>query len=243
MNLLPVLTFSSNDFPQAEQLLDLIAIQRDKKPSGYILLVAAPDTHPEQHKRMQIAAKIGFESVGLLPVGWKKDAGKGKYEQVNHVFQTAAAHIHRHYKNPFLWLEPDSVPLNSKWLANITAAYHEQPKLYLGPIVADDAGKKMMGRVAVYPTTCLQDIGKACDGKAPFEVTAGEPLVHRATKSKLFQQLVINKPEDLQKIREDAAIVHGDKLGILLAKKIEEYSAPEKPDGRTRAGRAAKTSA
>lgn len=225
MNLVPVLAVSANDFAQAEQLLDLIAAQRKKTARGYILIVAAPDLHAEQTKRLQIAAKIGFAKVGLLPVGWKKDAGKGKYEQMNHVFRSAAAHIGRHYKEPFLWLEPDSVPVMSEWLEIIEDEYDRQPKLYLGPIVADEHGKKYLGRVAVYPRDCSQDINSHCDGKAPFEISAGETLVHRAGKSQSFQQLVVNDPADCDKVRADAVLVHGDKRGILLARTAEQFCA------------------
>lgn len=240
MQIIPTLAVSANDYPQAEALLDLIAAQRKKSPRGYILIVAAPDLHAEQTKKLQIAAKIGFAQVGLLPVGWKKDAGKGKYEQVNHVMKSAAAHIWRHYKEPFIWLEPDCVPVVSDWLEVIEDEYERQPKLYLGPIVADDKGKKFLGRVAVYPRDCSPDINSHCDGKAPFEISAGETLVHRASKSKLFQQLVVNDPADCDKVRSDAVLVHGDKRGILLARTAERFCAvkpaPALPVERLTAG-------
>lgn len=259
MNLTPVLAFSNNDYPQAERLLDLIAMQRNKKPKGYLLLVAAPDTNPEQHKKLQIAAGIGFEHVGLLTVGWPKADPKnpkpGKYEYVNHLFAASAMHFMGHYRNPFIWLEPDAVPTHSGWLEQLESAYESQPKRYMGAVLANADGKKMLGRVGIYPADCSKDLHPHFAGKNSFEFAAGESLVNRASKSKAFQQLSIMTVEDTSKVRADAAIVHGDKQGILLEQKISELAGdktetvklpvsfadnPSPVDGRTKAGRAAR---
>lgn len=222
--LLPVLAFSATDYAQAEKALDLIALYKERKPSGYILLVAAPDTHPEIHKRLQIAAKVGFESVGLLPVSFGKQPATSKGEGVNRLFKAAALHIQKHFKQPFVWLEPDSVPVGSQWLSNLSEAYDEQPKRYMGSIMGKEDAPKHFGRVGVYPVDCSQDIDKAAEGATPFNIVAGEALTNRATKSKLFQVLAIETADDLAKVRENAKVVHGDKSGILLNAQLEKYA-------------------
>lgn len=230
--ILPTVAFSANDFVQAEKLLDLLAAYKNRNKSGYILLVAAPDTHPEQHKRMQIAAEIGFEHVGLLTVGWPpadpKNPRPEKYEQVNRLFKEAAIHIAKHYKEPFVWLEPDSIPTGPGWLEHLSEAYHEQPKLYMSPVLAGSSGK-CIGRVGVYPRGCAADIGKHFDGKVDFVVAAGQELVNKASKTKLIQHLPLERAEDIEKVRVDAVIVHGDKKGILLSAMLNDAIAGQLP--------------
>lgn len=225
--LLPVLAFSTNDYAQAEKVLDLIALYKERKPSGYILLVAAPDTHAEQTRRLQIAAKVGFEHVGLLPVAWGKQAPNSKGEGINHLFKAAALHIPKHFKEAFVWLEPDSVPTNSRWLEKLNEAYNAQPKRYMGSIMGKEDAPKHFGRVGVYPVDCSQDIDKHFDGNTPFNIASGETLVARASKSKLFQVLNVATSEDLAKVRDDAVVVHGDKSGILLGSLLDKYAPKE----------------
>lgn len=223
--LIPVIGFDSDSYKHAEKLCDLLALYKNRNKSGYILIVAAPNTHPEQHNSVKIAAEIGFSHVELLTVGWPpadpKNPRPEKYEQVNRLFREAATHIAKHFKEPFVWLEPDSIPTCADWLEQLSEAYHEQPKLYMAPILAGSSGK-CIGRVAVYPRGCATDIGKHFDSKSDFVVAAGESLVNKASKTKLIQHLVLERGEDLEKVRPDAVIVHGDKKGILLSAMLND---------------------
>lgn len=223
--LLPVLAFSTADAPQAERLLDLIAAMRGRKPEGTILLVAAPDTHAESHKRIQIAAKVAFELVAFLPIGWPENAPKSKEAGTNWIFREAARFIGTNYRTPFLWLEPDSIPLRPSWLAEISTAYDRQIKRCMGAWLGNPAGSKFMDRVGVYPADYHQDINSADLDGGPLNFQAGETLIRKASKSKLFQVLTIDALTADEKIREDAAVIHGDKQGILLSRLIENPPA------------------
>jgi hypothetical protein len=260
MKIIPVLAVSANDAPQAEALLDYLALVHQRIPTGHLVLAFAPDLHGEYQTKLRIAAEIGFETVDTITVGWPaENAPTGKVEGVNHFFQKVAQHMARHYRLPFLWFEPDCVLTNPLGLNQIAEAYEAQPKLYLGTILADAKDRKCFARVGVYPRGAAQDLHPFFAQKMPFEIAAGEPLVARAGKTRLIQMLPILMPEDLTKVRADAVLVHGDKAGILLQSLVDKLKyvpmgpvvtleqsilnqnrVTPKLDGRSKAARAAK---
>lgn len=225
--LLPVLAYCAADHAQAERVLDLIALYRNRTPQGYLLLVAAPDTHPEMHKHMEIAAHIGFERVGQLVVPKPKELLKTKAQGINHLFQAAAVHIGSHYKSAFLWLEPDSVPLKASWLGDLSVAYNTQHKLYMGPVLSKPP-LKIIGRVAVYPNSVGKDMMLHMEAAnnlgTTWEYAAGESLVNRATKTRLIQQLRFDRESPRDLVRQDAVLLHGNKDVLLLQELISELA-------------------
>lgn len=233
--ILPVLAYSHADRPQAAKLLDLIAILKGKKPSGHILLVAAPDTTPEGRKHMEIAASIGFQVYHHLPVPWPKEAPRGKPEGVNRVMQFAAAFIEKHFRVPFLWLEPDCVPTCPGWLTVIEGEYYRQPHRMMGshlrkPTDGEQPEKWMLDKVAVYPPNYSQDIHSLDPVKGLIAGQLGKTQIHKSSKSDVFQVLNIERPEDLEKISPKAALIHGDRRGILLQKMIDEPPKAAPPE-------------
>lgn len=225
--LLPVLAYCAADHVQAERLLDLIALYRNRTPQGYLLLVAAPDTHPEMHKHMEIAAHIGFERVGQLVVPKPKELLKTKAQGINHLFASAVLHIGRHYKSAFLWMEPDSVWLRVSCLEDLSAAYDAQHKLFMGPVLTKPP-LKILGRVAVYPRSAWTDMVPHLEAAnnlgTTWEYAAGESLVNRAGKTRLIQQLRYDRESTRDLVRQDAVLFHGDKEGVLLEELISDLA-------------------
>jgi len=229
MKLLTVLPFSANDAILCERMVDLIAIHNEKFPREHCLIVAAPDTHGETQTKIRIAAEVAFETVDFLALPWPKVAYASKAEAVNHLFYEAAIHAARSCQWPFLWLEPDCVPLRAKWLEELTAAYYSQPKRYLGSILASADGKtKCLSRVAIYPRGAGGEMKEFLAGKTPFELAAGEIIVPRAGKTTLIQQLAFNGTMAPSVIRDNAVLLHSDKAGILTSALIDK--AVQAPD-------------
>lgn len=217
---------------QAERLLDLIAIQNNKQPRGHCLLVAAPDTHAETQTKIKIAAEVAFESVELLAVPWPAVAHTSKVEAVNYLWWSAATHAARCYQWPFLWLEPDCVPLSRVWLESLEASYYRQPKRYLGSILASQDGKtRSLSRVAIYPRGAGGELKEFAAGKVPFEMASASMIVPRAEKTKLLQQLAFAAETDRKLIRDNAVLLHSDKQAVLLSALIDEASKPNPDDG------------
>lgn len=58
------------------------------------------------------------------------------------------------YKRPFLWLEPDAVPMRPGWLRTLEDGYVRARKAYLGQVISTANPKlpaKMLSGVAIYP--------------------------------------------------------------------------------------------
>ncbi len=234
--LLVVLGVSANDAIQGERLLDLIAIQNNKQPRGHLLIAAAPDLHGETTTKLRIAAEVAFESVELLAVPWPAVAHTSKTEAVNYLWWSAATHAARCYQWPFLWMEPDCVPLLAEsWLTALERAYYQQPKRYLGSILASQDGKtRSLSRVAIYPRGAGGEFKEFCAGKVPFEMAAASMIVPRAEKTKLLQQLAFTAETDRKLIRDNAVLLHSDKQAVLLSALIDEASKPKPDDGYVR---------
>ncbi len=223
--LLIVLGVSANDAIQGERLLDLIAIQNNKQPRGHLLLAAAPDLHGETTTKLRIAAEVAFESVELLAVPWPAVAHTSKTEAVNYLFYSAATHAARCYQWPFLWIESDCVPLTNTWTLELEAAYYEQPRRYMGSILASSDGKtRSLSRVAIYPRGAGGELKEFTTGKIPFEMAGASLIIPRAQKTRLIQQLQFTAETERKSIREDAVLLHSDKQAVLLSALIDEAS-------------------
>ncbi len=226
--LLIVLGFSAGDAIQAERLLDYIAILNSKVPRGHCLLAAAPDTHAETQTKIKIAAEVAFESVELLAVPWPAVAHTSKTEAINFLWWSAATHAARCYQWPFLWMEPDCVPLRNTWIGELEAAYYDQPRRYMGSILASPDGKnRSLSRVAIYPRGAGGELKEFAAGKVPFEMAAASMIVPRAEKTKLLQQLAFTAETDRKLIRDNAVLLHHDKQAVLLSALIDEASKPK----------------
>lgn len=73
----------------------------------------------------------------------------------NWMFETAIRHIEENQLGPFLWLEPDCVPMREGWLRDIENAYFKCGKTFFGHVIVTNGEKglppRMLSGVAVYP--------------------------------------------------------------------------------------------
>src|SRR6185436_1135095 len=91
--------------------------------------------------------------------GWKQGA--------NVLFLTAAQYLEEGSKKPWLWLEPDAVPLKSGWLNTLEKLYQQANIPFLGfiyefsPTDPPMAPFKLMSGVAIYPPDAWSRMAKA----------------------------------------------------------------------------------
>ncbi len=227
--ILITIPFWQDNSAQCEQLLDFIFAQNDRQQlRAHVLLVNAPGVDKEMVERIKISAEVAFTGVHQLEIRALADDRAPKYKAVNNVFTQSATHIHKCFRWPFCWFEPDTVPTGAGWLPRLVAAYGSQPKVYFGPrLKIETPGKPdafLMARTAVYPVNAITDM-PASD--APFEIASAVNVFPKFTITKLIQQTVINNEGDLAKVREDAILVHGDKNGF-LRRKLETPTIPVK---------------
>lgn len=217
--ILIVIPFCKGDGAMAEKLVDFIFFLNGRQSRGHCLLVPSGDVHAELVTKVQLAAEVAFESVTMCPNSNPAPAPT-KFEGTNRAFLSAATFINANFKWPFLFLEPDCVPLQSHWLESLAESYRAQPKRYMGPIMKyvtpDKTEKLFLARVAVYPTDAVNDLKQYCGTPQEFSLMAGDNLVKMASKSQLFQQMQYKDAADKTKLRPDTVLLHGDKKGQLM---------------------------
>src|SRR5690348_15811307 len=124
--MLTVLGFHAGDRDQAERLANWIAELGGCEGHSLLLLRdkgAAPI--PE------FAAS--FDKVDEIVV--IDDIWHSWPQSPNNVFQTAASHIAELMPQPWLWIEPDVVPMRAGWIDALAKEYSEAGKPFMGDYV------------------------------------------------------------------------------------------------------------
>ena len=209
MNPLIVIPFNAADASMAESLCDWIYFLSGRKQSGSCLLVAYKNVHEEMQVKVSAAAEVAFEHVELTIA--PEISSTAKKDRINHLFRVASDYVSKNYRLPWLWLEPDCVPLKKDWIQTLATAYEAQPKRYLGAYMKAAEDKFFLARVSIYPPDAIKDLA------------ASTPLVSLATKTRLSQEIKYTE-SDLDKIREDAVLLHSDKSGKLIIH-LREHNA------------------
>jgi len=107
----------------------------------------------------------------------------------NSLWACAADHCRR-INVPFLWLEPDAIPLKAGWLTAINEAYAKCGKGFMGRMYAcDNPGlpKKLMSGIGVYPANSVDIIGEFAVGKLAWDVGAASVILPLAANTPLIQ--------------------------------------------------------
>src|SRR4029077_2047648 len=144
------LPFCERDTDQVTRLLEWI-IQLGGCPNHDAVLVAdAAVQWSDVLDVVSLANKAFRSATGTTndePVdGWIPGS--------NSLWKAAAMHCQT-LKEPWLFLEPDAVPLRTGWLDEIQAEYQRSGRAFLGSVVPNnmvDPPKPYLEGVAVYPT-------------------------------------------------------------------------------------------
>lgn len=221
--ILVTIPIHAGDAALAEQLIDFIFHQNHRVKRGHVLLVYAPDVHEEMRLKLKISAEVAFESVNELAT--KFTASQQKSANVNNMFVQAARYMNRSFRWPWLWMEPDCVPMIDSWLDDISEAYENQPRSYMGNymLLGGQVPQRFMGRVGVYPNDAVMVLSAHCGTDAPFERVAGADIIPMCTKTRLIQHLPFIGEDDRSKIWKETVLLHGDKTGHLIAQMRERF--------------------
>lgn len=225
MNLITVIPCHSKDCDRAEKLLDLMLFLQDKQPDGHGVLALAPDVPQENRDKLRITAELVFSSLEVFNVKEMPEVGDQKETKslfVDAMFEAVARRMNTAYKDPWLWLEPDTVPMKKGWKNYLAASYDSQPKRYMGGRMK--AGEsQFLTLLCVFPCDTLRDMEAAWSANMPFRFYAFD----LSNKTPLVQNLPIISDADAEKVRSDALLVHGDKAGILIPRVMESAQRPK----------------
>lgn len=254
--LITVIGFNTDNAILAERLCDWIYQLSGKEQGGHAVLVCDQQVHEELRQKVRIAAEVAFSGVEMVVASVDVIPKQiPSHYWMNLMFIKAADHMQRCYRWPWLWLEPECVPVKDNWMESIMAAYDSQPKRYMGTHM-QLGDTRFLNRIAVYPPSAYFDVREVKQTEGPFEIAASQRIIPKSSRTKVFQHLKFQDETDIEKVREDASVVVGDAVGILIESMRElkpvkresihitqqlggQLPKPQKIDGRTKSGKAA----
>lgn len=164
--LLVVLPFHNGDLELAKRLLGWMAELKSNNAPHSLLVAYDASVPADQLKEIgALARACNFSVLKSLSLRVEdKD-----WRAPNTMFFHISRHIQHTMRVPFLWLEPDSVPLTPNWLDNLARAYDTCPTLYMGAFIkCSDPGLPPlhMTGCGIYPNHAHDLLAKFCDAKA-----------------------------------------------------------------------------
>lgn len=220
------------DFLLAKSLMQWIG-QLNPSLSHGALLICDPDVEwSDAHDLLSIASKV-FQRVEIITTdeSWQSwPAGP------NVLFKAAAQFFQNRRIGPFLWLEPDSVPLKKGWLDALQSAYFAAGKPFFGSVMQatePNMPKDYLPGIAIYPQDSLRRMSLAWDESKAFDVATASVTVPFAANTLLIQHFwgqkdlpptfALNKTSEspintltLESINPEAVLFHRSKDGSLL---------------------------
>lgn len=241
MTILCCLPVFTEDVPKLQNLLKWLH-QLSGCHHHSAVIVADAATSAAHVLGLQIEAAKSFETVQVIstaaPVnGWP--AGPNS-------LWLAAALYAKEQNCPWLFLEPDAVPLGPSWLDAIDIHYRARGRAYMGALVSCSDPRLPplhLAGVAVYPAWAHEELAQTvCDnpGKA-FDLAVADKVVPQAIHSDLFQHLwgeIGNPPTfaerripktntfDLAYLKPKSVLFHRSKDGTLIKLLRQQYKMP-----------------
>jgi len=260
-----VIPFHNGDAHLAVDLVKWIG-QLGGIGDGWLLLCMDQSIEKSVHDAMWVeAVKVGrFATYGIDPVnGWPKGSNvmfartlefcKNDPERLpegsDQVQQKEMRKgIDSALKNPWLWLEPDAIPLKRGWLDAIRKEYAACGQRYMGNVYVCDNPRlpnRLMSGIGVYPADAKEELEHFTTTQYAWDVEAARFLVENCAHTKLIHHFwgimgmpptfaAARTPESppntftLESIHKDAVIFHRNKDGTLLEllKQLNSMTVP-----------------
>lgn len=243
--LLAVIGYCKKDIDQAKNLLKWIG-QLGGCPGHSCLLIADSVIPKDERKAVKEIALPSFANADTIPVAIPE-----KGYAPNHMFMLAAQQVMFSYKLPWLWLEPDCVPLKPGWLSTLSEEYAGSPKRLLGGLIeSTQPGSPAvhLTGVSIYPPDVFplfDAFASIKSANVAWDMEAASATVPRAKNSAFMQHLwgqrdlppsfvreaVAGHAKNvlpLAFIRPDAVLFHRCKDGSLINLLRETPTTPAK---------------
>jgi hypothetical protein len=145
----------------------------------------------------------------------------------NLAFEQVAWLAFNKLKAPFLWMEPDAIPLKESWIEEIESAYIACQKPFMGDFVGISGimpnGVDHMSGIAVYHWN-MPSLAPSIfnNQQLAWDIASARHVVHQMARTPLIQHDWI--PENKWRrdvvtpdcVKEGAVIYHPDKKGVLF---------------------------
>lgn len=201
--------------------------------SGHdLLLIADTRCSKEQVEALHLEYAASYDHVEVLDF---VDHYRKWPESPNQVFGLAARHIMRAKPQPWLFLEPDAVPLKTGWLDGLWAEYQAAGKPFMGDFVsAATAGINIVDHMsgnAIWPADLFTHAGLTLIADVAFDVAGASQIVPQMHKTKLIQHQWKAPPFESwqqveERIRPEAVVYHASKDGSLIRLLREHKNLP-----------------
>lgn len=247
--LIVVLSYCNKDHESATRLLNWIK-ELDGHVDHALLLVADNAVRMETKKALDALGKSVFTHSETILVNAPAPVGDNYHAPAAMMFLKATGHIEQCYRWPFLWMEPDCVPLKHGWLDALAQAYEENPKEFMGSTMKttqEGLPSQVFFATAIYPVDAHEQLKQFCDGKQAFDMAFSNHVVPRGTNTPLIWHVfgapgdpptfkAVKDPSDgpnvgtLDSVPKQAVIMHRCKDGSLIRlmqQGIERISSPQ----------------
>jgi hypothetical protein len=215
-----VLPFIESEMVDVEKLL-----QRSLELSGQITrtLFLLPFKGLEIKEIKKLAEKA-FAQVGVIKDGegitsdWQ---GRDRIRSAagpNSLFRQAAWFFYFHRQHgSWLWLEPDCMPMTSRWLYDLERDHFDAGKPFTGVKMQLGDGREYMNGVGIYPWNAIQYAPilvqstmwkQHPDLEVGFDVAGGAEVLKRTHLTKLIQ-LTNHLATEKVEVRPETVLCHG----------------------------------
>lgn len=110
-------------------------------------------------------------------------------EGPNNMFLAAIKVIHQNKMGPFLFLEPDALPLKNRWFEELEHEYQKAGKPFVGSINTDASGLSHFSGVGMYPEDAYIYWKDFLPSKEAFDMLNQYAILSNAAHTKLIYNL------------------------------------------------------
>lgn len=200
--MLVVFPFCLADYPLALENARWIA-ELGTVEAHQALIVHDKLVAPEDAQAIEDILKPAFRRVARMPLRESLPYIRG----MNLLFRRTARQIAATNAGPFLWLNPDAIPIRKGWLDAIEAAYRMLPKgkVFLGHHL--QGAIPFMGQIGVYPQDCeVHAPGLVGADQNPFFVNGAPGVVPKMAHT----DLIVDSRDEPDSVTEAQTVIwHG----------------------------------
>jgi len=229
-----------------------------------LLLVGSPGVSPEgviEPLRRVFGEAAFIERNACAREGWPQSCNESFqaafWFNQNGGKDVSNGKVYPAWKEPFLWMEPDAIPLHTSWIDMIESEYRQCGKPFMGDLIKIQGlvpnGADHMSGIAVYPEAIhklaprclLTNVFDRATGRPrdyAWDICGAEQILPKMARTSLIQHdFVVTGGEwrrevvTAECVRSGAVVYHPDKAGVLMQQisgKAAKTSTPKKKGGR-----------